>query len=331
MTQSSLSARAMLAALAIPVAILTWAWWPTLTEMAQRWSHDEAYSHGWLVPLFALALLFMRRDQAPAWPWSPSWWGGLVLAGGIGLRLYGAYYGYIWFDQVSIVLAVAGLCLMIGGAAMWRWAWPGILFLAFMIPLPYRLSVKMAGPLQEFATVTSTFLLQTMGVPALQEGRSNILLSHTEMAIVEACSGLRMLVVFFALSTAVALVLKRPIWERLLVVASAVPIALAVNVLRITSTGVLHETVGSEIADAVFHDFAGWLMMPVALGFLWVELQVLSRLLLPAETSDAPRVEVRREAVPVPAGKRSSRKAATPLAAVPSVDEKRRRQPTATT
>src|SRR5437763_14575321 len=89
-----------------------------------------------------------------------------------------------------------------------------------------------------------------------------------------------MLMVFFALSTAVALLMRKPLWERLLVCASAVPIALLTNLLRITATGVLHDTVGKEIADAVFHDLAGWLMMPLALAFLGLELKLLGHLLV---------------------------------------------------
>ena len=53
-----------------------------------------------------------------------------------------------------------------------------------------------------------------------------------------------------------------------------------VAVMRITVTGFLHEKVSSSVANAVFHDFAGWLMMPVALGLLWLELIYLSYLLL---------------------------------------------------
>src|SRR5439155_6315654 len=96
----------------------------------------------------------------------------------------------------------------------------------------------------------------------------------------EACSGLRMLMVFFALSTAVALLMRKPLWERLVVCASAIPIALVTNLLRITATGLLHETAGKEVADAVFHDLAGWLMMPVALALLGLELKLLGRLLV---------------------------------------------------
>ena len=91
-----------------------------------------------------------------------------------------------------------------------------------MIPLPYRFEVALAGPLQRIAVISSTYLLQTFGLPAVAEGNI-ILLSEARIGIVEACSGLRMLVVFFALSSAVALVIRRPFWERAVVVASAMP------------------------------------------------------------------------------------------------------------
>ena len=90
-----------------------------------------------------------------------------------------------------------------------------------------------------------------------------------------------MLIVFFALATAFVLVVRRPWPDKLLLLASAVPIALVSNIARITLTGVLFETgVSSEAAHAFFHDAAGWLMMPFALVLLWVELRLLSRLLI---------------------------------------------------
>ncbi|MBY0528429.1 MAG: exosortase/archaeosortase family protein [Gemmataceae bacterium] len=275
--------------LALPLALgsLIWAYWPTLVDTARTWAHDPQYSHGYLVPLFALALLWFRRDRCPAIPLQPTWWGATVLALGLGLRLFGTYYFYVWLGTISFIPALAGLCLMIGGWAAWRWAWPSIAFIAFMLPLPYTLSIQLTGPLQELATTVCTFLLQTIGIPAIAEGNV-ILLSEVDIGIVEACSGLRMLVIFFALSTAVALLIRRPLGEKIVIALSAAPIALISNIIRITVTGVLHETVGSEIANMVFHDLAGWLMMPLALGMLWLELQFLARLWLP-EPVAAPR------------------------------------------
>jgi exosortase len=311
MTQPQTAARSSLllslAAFAGPIACLLWAYWTTLAEAAQRWASDASYSHGYLVPFFAVILLTLRRDWMPREFVRPSWVAGsLVLAAGIGLRLYGTYFHYVWLDPISLVPCLAGVVLLVGGWPVFRWAWPSVLFLVFMIPLPYRVAGAMAEPLQRFATVVSTFLLQSFGLPALAEGNV-ILLSEVEMGIVEACSGLRMLVVFFALSTAFALVVNRPRSEKLIIVLSAVPIALACNVLRITVTGVLHEAVSEggwlhgrvsrDFPNLIFHDLAGWLMMPLGLAMLWAELKLL-KLLWP-EPAAAPEV-VQYARVPPP-------------------------------
>src|SRR5262249_5440621 len=155
-------------------------------------------------------------------------------------------------------------------------------FLLFMIPLPYRVQVALGGPLQKLATACSTFALQTMGFFAQAEGNI-IVLGDVRIGVVEACNGLTMLLTFFTLATGLALVLRRSLLDRVIVVLSAAPVGLAANVIRITVTAILHEKAGSEIANAVFHDWAGWMMMPVALGLLGIELWVLSRLFVPAE------------------------------------------------
>jgi exosortase len=191
----------------------------------------------------------------------------------------GSYFYYVWFDQISLLFCLAGALIMVGGKPIARWAWPSVLFLAFMVPLPFRVDTALAGPLQRLATVVSTFCLQTLGLPALAEGNT-ILLDEHEIGIVEACSGLRMLIVFFALATGVALIVHRKLWEKGVIVMSAIPIALLCNVVRITATGFLLEYVSSQTANLFFHDMAGWFMMPLGLTMLALELTVLSKLFI---------------------------------------------------
>ena len=284
------------------VGCFAWAYWTPLAEMAQRWARDPQYSHGYLVPAFALVLLWLRRDRLGDAPLRPSLWcGGLLLAAGLLLRLGATFFFYTWFDQISLIPCLLGVVLLAGGWRALSWAGPSVLFLSFMIPLPYRLEVALPGPLQTLATVSTTFILQTLGFPAVADGNV-VLIGEMPLNIAEACSGLRMLVIFFALSTGLALVIRRPLWEKLVLVASSVPIALAVNIIRITATGILHETAGSEVAHAVFHDLAGWLMMPLALGFLWLELKLLTSLLLDPLPRPArrPAVSPRPAATPAP-------------------------------
>jgi exosortase len=289
--------------LALPLVCLVWAFWTTLGDLVGAWNSNPQYSHGFLVPGFAAFLLWLRRDKLdPAEIGTGKWhlWiGAGLLAVGIALRLAGTWYFFISLDPFSLMPCVAGIVLLVGGRGAWRWAWPAVLFLVFMIPLPYRVASAMSVPLQRLATVSSTYVMQTFGMPALAEGNV-ILLNEHEIGIVEACSGLRMLVVFFALSTAVVLVLQRHWVDRAIILASAIPIALVSNILRVTTTGMMYEAGYGEMANHYFHDVAGWLMMPLALGMLWVEVAVLSRLFIdePINPGRVPPPSLRRPAGP---------------------------------
>jgi exosortase len=259
-----------------------WSYWPTLKGMAERWSSDSQYSHGFLVPVFAAVILWHRRDLRPR-KLMPSWWGLAVLMLALGTRLASAYWYFDPLDSFSVVPAVAGLCLLLGGWGALQWAWPAIAFLGFMLPLPFHVEVALAQPLRRLATVASTYCLQTLGYPAFSEGNI-ILIDDVRMGVADACNGLGMLMTFFALATAVAIVSQRPLVDKLVIVVSAVPIAVMVNVVRITATGVFHCELGAA-AGQWLHDWAGWVMMPLALGILWAELQLLKRLLVEVEAA----------------------------------------------
>jgi exosortase len=263
---------------------LLWAYWPTLQATADRWVHDAHYSHGFLVPVFALVVLWSRRRLFPAGPVRGSWWGALWLLAALALRLTAAFLFVEPLDGLSLLPALAGVCLLLGGRPALRWAWPAIAFLGFMLPLPFQIDTALTYPLRRLATVASTYVLQTLGYPAFAEGNV-IALDDFRLGVVDACNGLGMLMTFFALATAVALLIERPLADRLVLVASAVPIALLANVTRITATALAYEAWGEGAAGALTHQVAGWLMMPLALILLWLELRFLDRLLPPAEAA----------------------------------------------
>lgn len=276
-----------------------WSYWTTLAAIANRWADDPQYSHGYLVPVFALYLLWLRRNRVRGQALQTNWLGLGLLGVAIGLRLGGAYCRFDYLDQISLLPACAGLFLLAGGWPALAWSWPALAFLAFMVPLPHSVSVALSGPMQSLATTVSTFALQVMGFPALAEGNV-ILLGDIELGIVEACSGLRMLVSFFALSTAVTMLIRKPMWEKCLIAASAVPIALASNVLRITITGVCFDLFGNHFGGAFFHDAAGYAMPVIGMAFLGLELWILRMLLIERSTEPtAVPLPSRGEANPV--------------------------------
>jgi exosortase len=279
---------ALLVCLAGLIAALLWSYWPQLADMVRRWVQDPQYSHGFLVPVFAATLLWLRRRQLDGVTPDLYNWGLVILLLGAVLRLVASYTFFDWLSLFSFVVCLAGLAVLFAGRRGIRWAGPAIAFLVFMIPWPYRLEVALAHPLQRVATLASTYALQTLGVAALAEGNT-IVLDEVRLEVIDACSGLSMIASFLALATGVALLIRRPLWEKVLIVLSSIPSAVIVNVFRITLTGVAHEVAGSYVADQLFHGPAGLLMPPAALVLLWLELKFLSRALIqPRRTPPVP-------------------------------------------
>jgi exosortase len=256
------------------LAVLAWVFWPTFVALAEQWTSNPLYSHGFMVPAFAIVLLWLRRDRIPSSPLQPSWWALLFLFIGSMMRLAAAHFYLTYPDGCSLLFMLFGASLAIGGWAAIRWTWPSILFLHFMIPFPGFVESNLLKPLQRVATLCSTNSLQTLGFFAQADGNV-IVLSEVDMGIVEACSGLKMISVFVALTVGACIVIQRPVWQKIVIAFSAFPIAVLCNVARITVTGALHETATHDIAQG-FHDYwSAWLMMPLALFLLLMELKVL--------------------------------------------------------
>jgi exosortase len=250
-----------------------------LAGLAQRWANEPDYSHGFFVPVFAAFLLWRRRDLRSPISIGGRWVGaGLVFASAV-VRLASVRLNYTLLEPVALLPCLAGVALLIGGWGWLRWLWPAIAFLAFMIPLPGFVAGQLGGPMQRITTVCSTYLLQTCDIPATATGNV-IWLTDGRIGVVEACNGMRMLVAFFAVTIGAALLMRGAFRQKALIVMSAPAIGLFANVVRITATGLVHEWISPEVADKVFHDFAGWLMMPMATMLLLLELYLLSRLLI---------------------------------------------------
>src|SRR5262245_7880158 len=255
-------------ALAILGAIV-WAYWPALRDMARKWATDPQYSQGYVVPLFAAYLFWARRKELSDEECQPSWWGAALLLVGVAIRLTGTALYHDWLEAISLLPMLWGATLLLVGWKGLALTWYATAFLFFMIPLPYRLETGLSLPLQRLATLSSTYALQTLGFPAFSEGNV-IVLNQERIGVVEACNGLGMLMLFFALAVALTILMEKRSWvDKVLIVAMAVPIAVLVNTIRITATTIIRDKVSPWLADVIFHDLGGWLMMPLALALLW--------------------------------------------------------------
>ena len=165
------------------------------------------------------------------------------------------------------------------------WAGPALAFLFFMFPLPSFIERTMLMKLQTYASIASTYTLQTLGVAAARAGNVISIDTLNDLTVAEACSGLRMLTIFGAMAVALVMIIDRPWWDKLIILVLAIPIALISNVVRIVTTGLLFLAFGQDKPwlSQIIHDWAGFAMMPVGLGLLWLELAVLSRLTIPID------------------------------------------------
>ena len=127
--------------------------------------------------------------------------------------------------------------------------------------------------------------LQILGQPAIAEGNT-ILVGDNHLEIAQACSGLRLFVSILALAFVYLMLVRRAWWEKLLLLASVVPIAIIANSARIIATGLLYEFSSSEAAKHFSHDFSGWAMIPLAALLFWIVLWYLGKLFREQEQLD---------------------------------------------
>ncbi|MFZ5831774.1 MAG: exosortase/archaeosortase family protein [Planctomycetota bacterium] len=251
------------------------------------WSSEEDYQHGFFVPVFSAFLLWHRRAMlADGFDEGGYIWALPCFAISGLLRGASVWFNVQVFDEYAIIPALAGLAFFMGGWGGIRWAWPAVAFLFFMVPLPHGVSDVLAQQLRSIAAVLSTFVIQTLGIPAVRHGNV-IHLTQVPLEVEDACSGLRMLMLFFAICIGGAFVHRGPLWEKIVLVASAIPIAIIANVVRISVTAIQREYYPNEWLDKVMHDWAGLAMPLIALGLLWLEYTLLQRL-FPSIPEDRP-------------------------------------------
>ncbi len=265
------------AGLVAVVAAYLWSFWPDLRDLWGVWQASEEYSSGLLVPFLAGYVAWCRRDELKDLVIRPSIWGLVLLVLALAMRPLGLYFLYSSAMRLSVVLAVVGLVLWLGGKDLFRRTWTILAFLFLMLPWPNRVQGQISRPLQAWSTSSAVFGLELTGYDVVQEGNI-IRIGDTSVAVAEACNGLRMITAFVVISGLVALLVQRSWWQKLIVLISSLPIALICNSLRLALTSVAYTVIEGEQSRELFHRFGGYAMMPLALAVVVGELWLLSRL-----------------------------------------------------
>ena len=216
------------------------------------------------------------------------WWGWVFLTAILAVRAIAYERNSQWMETATLVPAIACLTWTFGSWPLLQRVWPAIIFLVFLLPLPPPVNELIALPLQRIAASGSCFLLQLSGLWAIQEGNViNLTTPHGPMPldVALACNGLRMLMTMAATITATIILIPLPTWKRITLLVSTVPIAMLSNMIRIVATGWCYYEITGPKAKEWAHDLSGWLMMPLALILVGLELQLLSWL-VPERTAE---------------------------------------------
>lgn len=253
--------------------------------LINRWIQDANWSHGWLIPLFSLYFLNSRRAEMAAVPIKTNYLGAVILAGSLAIFLLCVLWLRMGYPKgLSMITALLGLTLLMGGWGLLRIVWFPIVFLIFAIPLPESIYFSMTFQLQKIAASVSSGVLPLL-VPGLHTEAQAVVIDYVlpgmppgQLNVQEACSGMRSSIAFAALGVAMAYLNERPLWQRLVMVASCLPIAIFCNAIRVIVTGWLQVTGHEELARGTTHEMLGVLMFVVALGLFSLIGYVLANL-----------------------------------------------------
>lgn len=249
---------------------------PVFPRLVYTWLNHADNSHGILVPLISLFFVWQKRGDLKAAKISSSNWGAFILSASMFLYLLGLASGTEIISRTMVVFSLIGLLLFNLGKEVVKILFFPLLFLLFMIPVPIALQSAVAFPLQLFATKISFFFIQALSIPVYQEGNM-LYFAHAQLEVAEACSGIRSISAFTVLSVVFAYLLDKGWSRRIVLLASAIPLAMFTNIIRITGTGILAHFYGSRIAVGFLHEFSGIVVFVFGFILFLFEFILLNR------------------------------------------------------
>lgn len=245
--------------------------------MVSWWSNREEYSHGFLIPLITVYLIWQRTDQLRKEPFEGSWLGVLTVLFGLFLYFLGELSTIYTVVQYGFVLVIYGVVWALIGTRAFKIVAIPLLLLFFMIPFPNFIYNNLSSQLQLISSEIGVFVIRLFGISVFLEG--NVIdLGTYKLQVVEACNGLRYLFPLMTLGLIVAYLYHAELWKRAIVFFSTIPITILMNSFRIGVIGVMVEYWGQSMAEGFLHDFEGWVIFMACFGILFLEMWLLMRL-----------------------------------------------------
>jgi exosortase len=238
-------------------------YYPIVRDLVKDWIIDDNYSHGFLIPLVSAFFIWRRRKELRGIPRNSCWAGLVVLLGGLFLCLWASIAAEYFTMRLSLLVVIGGLILYLWGRTMAGKLLFPLLYLVFMIPVPYVIYYSLSFPLELLASRWTVLVVRFLGIPIFREGNI-LLLENTTLQVIDACSGLRSLISLSALSAALAYITQRTLVKGIILFIAAVPIAILANVLRLSVTAFLASLYGEQVAQGFFHEFSGIMVFAFA-------------------------------------------------------------------
>ncbi|HEV7904448.1 MAG TPA: exosortase [Pyrinomonadaceae bacterium] len=281
-------------------AAVLFAYATVLVKLGGQWWVDENYSHGLLIPFIIGYILWSERERLASATVRPSLlWGGALVVLAVLMLWAGTAGAELFMQRTSLVVMLAGIAIYFWGWHILRLALVPLLLLALAIPIPSIIFNQIAFPLQLFASRCAVWAMRAFDIPVLRQGNVIELMPLNssvtkKLEVVEACSGIRSLMTLLTLAVVFAYfthprdphqrgggwraALKRyGTWRSIILVLSAVPIAIITNAGRVSGTGILARYYGTEVADGFFHEFSGWVVYIAAFLLLFALGWVLDK------------------------------------------------------
>jgi exosortase len=244
-----------------------------LADMAHDWWTEPAWSQGMLLPPLAMYIAWIQRGTILACAAIPDRRGLLVTAFACITYILGRLASEFFLTRFSFVILLAGLIWTFWGPRRLRRLLLPLLLLASMVPLPATLYNSLAGPLQLLASEGATRIAQSVGVSVFRDGNV-IQLAGVTLGVAEACSGLNSLSALVVGSLLLGYLFCSGWAARIVLILCSVPLAIAVNVVRVAGTAILAD-VNREFAMGFYHAFSGWLVFVAGLGLLYLAARAL--------------------------------------------------------
>ncbi|MCK5125259.1 MAG: exosortase/archaeosortase family protein [candidate division Zixibacteria bacterium] len=235
-----------------------------LIGLVGEWYNDDNYSHGFLIPLVTGYLLWKKRDKLKSLISSDGAnWGLVIILFGMTVFVLANAMAEYFTLRCSLIITLYGLVWYLFGRRFALEAWFELLYLFFMVPLPYVIYYTMTFPMQLFATKVTVKILTGIGMSAVQQG--NIIhLPGYSLEVAEACSGLRSLISLLALGAIYARMTQNDLPRQLILFLSTIPIAIAANIFRVLFTAIGAYTISRELAEEFLHELSGMMVFIVA-------------------------------------------------------------------